>query len=117
MVPSGGGALVSSIASFLKQIDPSIKIIAVEPSNCQPFAESIQKNSIVVSETVSKFCHGSSVKKVGEWCFDIGRTSIDGFVNVTEKKLAEKIIKIYSMGYICEPSGALGVAGLDKMKN
>ena len=29
LVPSGGGALVSSIGSFLKQVDPSIKVIAV----------------------------------------------------------------------------------------
>jgi threonine dehydratase len=65
LVPSGGGALVSSIASFLKQIDPSIKIIAVEPSSCQPFADSLRNSSIIVSDTVSKFCHGSSVKKVG----------------------------------------------------
>ena len=31
LVPSGGGALVTSIGSFLKQVDPTIKVIAVEP--------------------------------------------------------------------------------------
>ena len=29
LVPSGGGALVASIASFMKQINPTLKVIAV----------------------------------------------------------------------------------------
>ena len=56
------------------------------------------------------------MKKISEACYEIGKTCVDGFVAVSENKLAEKIIKLYSMGYICEPSGALGVAGLDKMR-
>ena len=117
LVPSGGGALVSSIASFLKQVAPNIKVIAVEPETCTPFSSSILNGKIQSSEKVSKFCNGSSVKKIGEACFEVGKTSVDGFISVSENKLAEKIIKLYSMGYICEPSGALGVAGLDKIKN
>lgn len=50
---------------------------------------------------MSRFCNGSSVKTIGETCFNIGKTSVDGFVSVTENKLAETIIKLYSMGYIC----------------
>ena len=47
LVPSGGGALVSSIASFLKQVSPNTKIIAIEPDSCTPFSTSILKNEIV----------------------------------------------------------------------
>lgn len=117
IVPSGGGALVSSIASFMKQVSPNTKVIAVEPETCTPFSSSIIKGEMVSSEKVSKFCNGSSVKRIGEPCFRIGKTCVDGFVSVTENKLAETIIKLYSMGYICEPSGALAVAGLNKMRN
>lgn len=48
---------------------------------------------------------------------DMGITSVDAFIEVGIRKLAENIIKLYSQGYICEPSGALSVAGLDKIKN
>lgn len=44
MVPSGGGALVSSLASFFKQTLPETKIVAVEPESCTPFSDSIIKN-------------------------------------------------------------------------
>lgn len=47
----------------------------------------------------------------------MGRTSVDGFVDVSEKKLAEMIIQLYALGFICEPSGALSIAALDKMRH
>jgi threonine dehydratase len=49
IVPSGGGALVSSIASFMKQVSPNTKVIAVEPEACTPFSNSIIKGEIVCS--------------------------------------------------------------------
>jgi threonine dehydratase len=46
----------------------------------------------------------------------MGRTSVDGFVEVNERKVAEKVIKLYSQGFITEPSAAMAVAGLEKVK-
>lgn len=45
----------------------------------------------------------------------MGCTSVDGFVSVNLMKLAEKVIELYSQGVICEPSGALSIAGLNKI--
>jgi threonine dehydratase len=47
LVPSGGGALVCSIASFYKQVSPETKIIAVEPESCKPFSSSIIQGKLV----------------------------------------------------------------------
>lgn len=87
-MPAGGGGLVSSIASIVKQISPSTKVIAVEPDNCKPYSTSILEGRLVEAEKVSRFCNGSSVKTTSEIAYKIGRTSVDGFVDVTEKKLA-----------------------------
>ncbi len=46
----------------------------------------------------------------------LARTAVDGFVRVSEGMIAQMVIKLYSMGIISEPSGALGLAGLTKMK-
>ena len=117
IVPAGGGGLVSSIASVVKQISPHTKVIGVEPDNCKPYSSSILAGKLIGAEKVSKFCNGSSVKTTSDIAFNIGRTSVDGFVDVTEKKLAEMIIQVYSLGFICEPSGALSIAGLSKMRH
>jgi len=100
-VPAGGGGLASSMASVIKQISPETKVIAVEPDICKPYSTSILLDKLITAEKVSKFCNGSSVRQTSQIAYDIGRTSVDGFVEVTEKKLAEKIIKLYSMGFIC----------------
>jgi threonine dehydratase len=117
LVPAGGGGLASSVASVVKQISPSTKVVAVEPDNCKPYSSSILAGKLIPFERVSKFCNGSSVKNTSELAYHIGRTSVDGFVDVSEKKLAEMIIQLYSLGFICEPSGALSIAALDKMRH
>lgn len=38
-------------------------------------------------------------------------------MHVSEGMIAQLVIKLYSIGIISEPSGALGLAGLTKMKN
>jgi len=83
LVPAGGGGLASAIASVIKQISPNTKVIAVEPDLCKPFSTSILNQQIETYDRVSKFCNGSSVKSTSETAFNIGRTSVDGFVEVT----------------------------------
>jgi len=46
----------------------------------------------------------------------LARTAVDGCVSVSEGMIAQMVIKLYSIGIISEPSGALGLAGLTKMK-
>ena len=108
---------MSSIASVIKQISPETKVLGVEPETCKPFSSSVLKGELVSADKACRFCDGSSVKSTSQTAVNIGSTSVDGFVDVSLRKLAEKIIKLYSQGYICEPSGALAVAGLDKVKN
>lgn len=88
IVPTGGGGLVSSIASVAKQISPETKVIAVEPDNCKPYSTSILEGKMNEAERASRFCNGSSVRRTSELAFLLGKTSVDGFVDVSEKKLA-----------------------------
>lgn len=62
LVPTGGGGLVSTLASVFKQLAPHTKIIGVEPENCKPYSTSILKGSLVAAEKASRFLSGSSVK-------------------------------------------------------
>ncbi len=80
MVPAGGGGLASAMASVFKQISPDTKVIAVEPDICKPYSTSILSGKITAAERVSKFCNGSSVKTTSTTAFNIGRTSVDGFI-------------------------------------
>ena len=47
----------------------------------------------------------------------MGLTSVDGFIVVNKNKIAENVIRLYSQGFICEPSAAMSVASLDKIRH
>ena len=108
---------MSSLGSFFKQTLPETRIVAVEAESCTPFYTSIQTDQMAVADKVSRIWAGSSVKKVGDFPFHMGKTCIDEFVTVSENKLAEAIIRLYSIGLVCEPMGALGMAGLNKIQS
>lgn len=116
IVPTGGGGLVSSIASFFKQTNPETKVISVETDIATPFSTSIKSGKLIPSEKASKFCNGSSVRETNKIITQIAKNSVDGFVTVSEGIVAQMVIKLYSIGIISEPSGALGLAGLTKMR-
>lgn len=91
-------------------------MISVETDIATPFSSSLLSKKNTAAEKASKFCNGSSVKETNEKVLNLARTSVDGFVRVSEGMIAQMVIKLYSMGIISEPSGALGLAGLTKMK-
>ena len=62
VVPTGGGGLVSSIGSFIKQTNPETKVISVETDIATPFSSSLINKKNMIAEKASKFCNGSSVK-------------------------------------------------------
>ncbi len=49
VVPTGGGGLVSSIASFFKQTSPETKVISVETDIATPFSSSMKSNKMVAA--------------------------------------------------------------------
>lgn len=109
--------MVSSIASFFKQTNPDTKVISVETDIGTPFSSSIKNNKLVEAEKASKFCNGSSVRAIHDMILNLARHSVDGFVKVSEGMVAQLVIRLYSIGIISEPSGALGLAGLSKIRH
>lgn len=100
MVPTGGGGLVSSIGSFIKQTNPETKVISVETDIATPFSSSLINKKNLAAEKASKFCNGSSVKETNDKVLSLAKTSVDGFVRVSEGMIAQMVIKLYSMGII-----------------
>lgn len=75
----------------------------------------MEEKRVVV--TASRYCDGSSVKQIGEIPFEVCKHTVDLFASVTEGKISETIIDLYTKGIISEPSGAMAVAALDQLKD
>jgi threonine dehydratase len=114
-VPVGGGGLISGIATYIKQLRPSIRIIGVEPEDAASMTESLARGRRVNLAHVGQFADGVAVKKVGKEPFRICRKCVDDMVLVSTDEICAAIKDIFEdTRSIMEAAGALSVAGLKK---
>jgi len=114
--PVGGGAFISGIAVAIKEKNPDIKVIGVEPENANAMWLSLQKNSIVEKEQVKTIADGLALKKPGEKPFKIVQKYVDEIILVSENDMKKAMIFLLERAkLLVEPSGAASVAAV--MKN
>jgi threonine dehydratase len=117
ILPIGGGGLASGVSSFIKQVNPLIKIIGVEPMGAASMNESIHQNKIVTLDKLDTFVDGAAVKRVGELNFNICKETIDDIIVIDEGHVCTKILEMYNQqSYIFEPAGVLSLCALDILK-
>ena len=111
-VAVGGGGLVSGIASYIKRLRPSVKVIGVEPVDADAMARSLKAGRRVTLDHVGLFADGVAVKKVGELTFALCRELLDGMVLVDTDQICAAIKDVFGdTRTVLEPAGALAVAG------
>ena len=114
-IPVGGGGLISGIAQFIKQLEPHIKIIGVEPKDSNAMGLSLKAGKRIQLDHVGLFADGVAVKEVGENTFKICQKYVDEVITVTNDQISAGIKAVFEdTRNIVEPAGALGVAGASK---
>ncbi|WP_020682413.1 threonine ammonia-lyase, biosynthetic [Marinobacterium rhizophilum] len=114
-VPVGGGGLIAGIAVYIKYLRPDVKIIGVESEDSACLHAALAADARVKLSQVGIFAEGVAVAQIGEHTFDLARQYVDEVIKVTTDEICAAIKDIFDdTRSICEPSGALGVAGLKK---
>ncbi|MEC2176497.1 threonine ammonia-lyase IlvA, partial [Bacillus amyloliquefaciens] len=113
----GGGGLLSGLGTYMKNISPDTKIIAVEPEGAASYFESKKAGQVIELEKIDKFVDGAAVKKIGAETFQTLETVVDDVLLVPEGKVCSTILELYNQcAIVAEPAGALSVAALDLYK-
>ncbi|MEM9984838.1 MAG: threonine ammonia-lyase IlvA [Bacteroidota bacterium] len=116
-VPIGGGGLSAGLGSYLKRVQPGIKIIGVEPAGAPAMYRSRQANHPVKLDKIDKFVDGAAVQQVGGHTFEVCQEALDEVVLVPEGKVCSTILELYNEeAIVAEPAGALALAALDQFK-
>ena len=111
-VAVGGGGLIAGIASYIKRLRPSVKVIGVEPVDADAMARSLKAGRRVVLDHVGLFADGVAVKQVGEITFRLCRELLDGMIRVDTDQICAAIKDVFEdTRTILEPAGALAIAG------
>ncbi|WP_340393306.1 threonine ammonia-lyase IlvA [Paenibacillus sp. FSL E2-0190] len=114
----GGGGLAAGIATYVKTVSPSTKLIGVEPLGAASMTEAIKLGEVVTLKEINKFVDGAAVKRVGGLTYDICSRHLDDIVMVPEGKACTTILELYNENAIVvEPAGSLPIAALDQYRD
>lgn len=118
IIPLGGGGLVSGTGTYLKQQNPNVEIVGVEPEGAPSMFMGLEAGEPVTLAEINRFVDGAAVKRVGQVTFGIAREVLDDMLLIPEGKVCTTILKLYNEdAIVVEPAGALSVAALDFCKD
>lgn len=92
IVPIGGGGLISGIATAIKSIKPSCKVIGVQSENAPSMKRSLEEGKIIQLDSVNTIADGIAVKTPGTLTYEICKQYVDEVVTVNEEEIAAAIL-------------------------
>jgi len=118
-IPVGGGGLISGIASYLKQINSSIKIVGCQPELAPEMALSVIKGEIVPPFNRATLADGvAGGLDPDTITLSICRSLVDEFVLLSEEEIKHAVYLFYHhMQMIAEPAALLSVAAVIKKRD
>jgi len=114
-VAVGGGGLIAGIASYIKYLSPSTRIIGVEHEEAPSMYQAFKQNKRIKLDSIGTFADGAATKQAGEKTLDIAREVVDEMMLVSTDETCAAIKDVFEdTRTMLEPAGALAIAGLKK---
>jgi threonine dehydratase len=114
-VCTGGGGLVSGIATWIKAISPKTKIYAVEAAGAPTLKTAMDAGRPVTLNHVDGFADGVAVRTIGTNTLDIASRLVDDCITVSNDEICAAVKDIFeATRTVVEPAGAVGLAGIRK---
>jgi threonine dehydratase len=114
LVPVGGGGLSAGVATAVKLLRPSARVIGVEPVGVPKLTRALEAGEPVEIELQTpSLADGLSAVRIGTLPFAHHRAYLDGVVTVEDAALARAMrFLLDRCKLIAEPSGAITVAAV-----
>jgi threonine dehydratase len=113
VVPVGGGGLISGILTAVKQLNPEIKVIGVEPDTANDTFLSLQTGEITAIPATSTIADGLRTSQPGDLTFPIVKKYLNDLVLVSEDEIRDAFHFIVERTkQVIEPSSAVTIAAI-----
>ncbi len=113
LVPIGGGGLISGVASAIKQIDPSIRVIGVTSSGAPAMYNSFKSKKAQNTKSVRTIADGIAVRDVSEVTLSHILELVDDVIQVDDEEIASAVLFLLEkQKLVVEGGGAVGVAAV-----
>lgn len=114
LVPVGGGGLLAGVATALKLLRPSVRVIGVEPELAADARDSLKAGEPVAwdaAETGRTIADALRVQQVGDLPFAHFTEYVDGIVTVSEDEIRSAMrVLAFQAHLVAEPAGAVATA-------
>jgi threonine dehydratase len=113
VVPIGGGGLISGIATAVKELRPSVRVIGVEPEGAPTLFESLRAGRLVTLTGTNTIADGLKPVRAGDLTFEAVRRYVDEVVLVPDTTIMEAVAQLVKLEkLVVEPSGAASLAAV-----
>lgn len=111
IVPIGGGGLISGILTAIKETNPKIKVIGVEPEIANDTYLSLQNKKITAIDSTTTIADGLRTNQPGDLTFPVLMKYLDDLVLVSEDEIRQAFSFVLERTkQLIEPSSATTVA-------
>ena len=109
----GSGGLCTGVSTLAKLLNPSIKVIGVEPAGAACMKESLFQGKVVTLPGVNTIADGTAVKTPGDLLFPYIQKNVDEIITVEDEELIVAFLDlIENHKMVAENSGLLTIAAL-----
>lgn len=91
LVAIGGGGLISGVSVALRNHNPDVRVIGVQPEGAAHAAPSLEADEIQELETVDTIAEGIADTRLLEKTFTVIRETVDDVVSVTDQEIATAV--------------------------
>ena len=113
VVSTGGGGLVSGIATAVKGTHPDVTIVSAQAAGAAAYPPSLEVGMPVALPSMATMADGIAVGKPGEVCFAHVKELVDRVVKVDEDSMARALLLALERAkLVVEPAGAAALAAI-----
>ncbi|HEV2621947.1 MAG TPA: pyridoxal-phosphate dependent enzyme [Frateuria sp.] len=113
VVPLGNGALLAGIATVLRRLAPTVRIIAAVAAGAPAMKLSLDAGHVVATARADTIADGIAVRAPIAATLDYLRSCCDASVAVSESQIFDAMRLIHRhLGHDVEPAAAVGVAAV-----
>jgi threonine dehydratase len=113
VVPIGGGGLISGIACALKERNPKIRVIGVEPEKLPSMLRAREAGTPITLSPQATIADGIAVRRAGDHTLPLVSRYVDEIVTVDDEEIASAILMLLEQEKtLAEGAGAAALASL-----
>ncbi len=117
VVPIGGGGLIGGIGCALKETNPKIRVIGVEPEKLPSMMRAREAGAPVTISAEATIADGIAVRRAGDLTLPLVSRYVDEIVTVDDEEIASAILMLLEHEKtLAEGAGAAALAALLQSK-